>query len=106
MKTIGMAAVLVALAAPAWAHCDKEQEEEAHRHKLRTWRHWVDLCRDAGGNAAICWMHHAPYETIAIDYAKTALKVCKGASTADWVADGLVIGCDEARAYIKKRWGY
>jgi hypothetical protein len=102
MKKIGLLALLVAMAGPAWAANPYEGFSDT-AVALRSAAYAV--CREVGTAGPICSMKTAPSEAHALDGAKHALAWC--------AADGVPAGyhatakdCPEIRAYIKQRWGY
>ena len=103
MRTIALAALVVALATPAWA--TNEEEYFAYTQKMSTWDRAVRVCIEVGGNADMCKMRTAPEERLALVWAENALKNCKVIAT-DATPVEAKRQCAETRAYIKQRWGY
>jgi hypothetical protein len=100
MKIMRFAALLVALATPAWAAND---DKPLISDGLKHWLAAVELCENLGGNSHICGMRHASTELSAIDMAQSTLRFCDQIGTID---PSYAPECADARAYIKQRWGY
>jgi hypothetical protein len=90
MRKLAPAAVLVALATPAWA-----ANGEKPRYKV-TNPAAFDVCKGSGTPSAICAMKYVA-EADAPEMAQANLALCLDDTSADCVA---------VRAYIKQRWGY
>lgn len=88
MRTIALAALVVALATPAWAANDEKPEPASP----------FDLCWQAGTTTVVCAMKYGT-EAYALETARRVLQDCRPRDATD-------TSCDEARAYIKQRWGY
>jgi hypothetical protein len=97
-RKLALAALLVAVAAPAWALNDEQPVDQEIAEKL---------CREAGANSLICSMRHTSTEQDAIVMARVTLRYCNETvprASSDPAA--YKAQCDETRAYIKQRWGY
>jgi hypothetical protein len=70
-----------------------------------SWGVAEELCQKTGGSLDVCFMKHVPSEALALKHARETLATCQkyaGRGAQRWVNDW----CDEARAYIRQRWGY
>ena len=96
MKRIILAALLVALATPAWAF--NEPSTDAERQAA------YDLCREVGTNMHICGMMTASSEHLALEIGTALMSWCAkdGVQANPYAAKD----CTDTRAYIKQRWGY
>ena len=94
MRRIALAALLAAVAMPAWAYNDRPSAV------ADDWKKTVELCIKAGGDNPTCHWQHNPDETAARDSALIALvQICE-------VEEPTARQCPIWRAYIKQRWGY
>jgi hypothetical protein len=92
MKTIRLAALLVALATPAWAfNNDKPQHYTNIQIKP------FQVCVGVGTLSDICGMKHAP-EDDALTMAQNYLKICS--------EGGMPDECPVILACVKQRWDY
>ena len=95
MRRIVLAALLAAVALPAWAANDdmligKDTDWPAQK-----------ICAKAGGDSVVCYMQHAS-EKGAIDMADFMLDDCKKNTS----LPAALKQCAAVLAYIKQRWGY
>jgi len=98
MRRIVLAALLAAVAMPAWAaNVDKAPASK------------IEVCKLAGGSP-LCTVKHSPDEETALHNARSLLESCRdGDLWAEWFAETreLTSGeCAEIRTYAKQRWGY
>ena len=98
MKTMRLAALVVALATPAWAFNGPAELSQATQDE---WDAAYNLCVRVGGNPRVCWIRHAPSEILAAGAAKANLVFCETEQWGNKEAD-----CAAVRDYIKQRWGY
>jgi hypothetical protein len=94
MKILRLAAVLVALAGPAWAYNDGVKPDA------------VQVCREVSENYDdICLMKHASEEE-ALAIARRSLTFCPILAVQYPEEVEVNRQCSRERAYIKQRWGY
>ena len=113
MRRIVLAALLAAVAMPAWAMNDERPqlmdrcEYPRTEHDLEAYRRCLDalsaersLCWRMEVNPQICVLRTAHSETHAFNVAEVFVRQCKepGEQKNDI--------CAGTRAYIKQRWGY
>ena len=101
MRRIGLLALLVALTTPAWA----ADVPAGDPNSQQSWSVAALVCQKTGGSLEVCFMKHIPSEAQALSMAQSTLTLCgKYWDSRDYYL--IAEMCVEARAYIKRRWGY
>lgn len=100
MRAMRLAALLVALAGPAWAANDEKPQPYTGPAISRSDWAAFDVCRRTAAAPNICTMKYSNTEEGALSLADLLVTACQR------IENKKNSSCLEELAYIKQRWGY